>query len=236
MPLPHSVQRVVRLNPGELPAIQRLFAEEAPGLPDGFVQPRGEIELMAYLDGSAGQAFGAFDDRLLQAVGLLRLPGPDACAGQPAFPFVPSADWPQLTAFGECVLVRKWARGRGHQRALIKARALAAQAAGRRWFCAGVHVENRRSWRNLLLSGFLLVGCREEPGQARFGLLRPLNGASLALRPRTVERVALENLAGLQAALAQGLVGAALDGEARLLFREPVRAGALAGRPAARAA
>jgi hypothetical protein len=221
----------VRLNPGELPAIQRLFAEEAPGLPDGFVQPRGEVELMGYLDGSAGQAFGVFDDRLLQAVGLLRLPEPEAFAGQPTFPFVPSADWPQLTAFGECVLVRKWVRGRGHQRALIKARALAAQAAGRRWFCAGVHVENRRSWRNLLLSGFLLVGCRAEPNP-RFGFLRPLHGTALPLRPQTVARVRLDDPVGLQAALAAGLVGAALEEGQRLLFRHPAQASGLSTTPA----
>lgn len=219
-----TLQRVVRLNQADLPTLLRLIAEEAASLPPDFLQARGEPELLGYLDGSRGQAFGVFEGQALQAMALLRLPAKGDFAGSPAFPLVPTPDWPQGTAFLESTLVRRWARGHGLQRRLIKARAIAAEAAGRRWLCTGVHPENVVSWRNLMRSGLLLVGCRPEPAPARFGFLRPLNGASLPLRPGTVRRVHGDNLKDLQSALAVGLIGAALEPDGSLLFRASARA------------
>ncbi|HKY94574.1 MAG TPA: hypothetical protein VJL84_04680, partial [Kiloniellales bacterium] len=155
---------------------------------------------------------------------------------RPPFPYVPAPDWPARTAFGECVVVRAAARGRGYQRLLIKARSAAAEAAGRRWLCAGVHLENGHSWRNLLKSGFLMIGCRDEPPPPRLGFLKPLNGSSLPLRPETVRRVACHDIDGHRAAFRAGLIGAGFDGEERVLYRAPVRAAAVAPGGTARAA
>jgi len=219
---------IQRLMPADLEAVLQLYAEEAPGVAPDHLDPRGPEELAGYLDGSTGRAFGVRDGRRLDAVALLRLPGTDAFPGQPPFPFVPAADWPQLSAFSECTLVRSAARGRGHQRALIRARTAAAEAAGRRWLCAAAHPDNRASWQNLLKSGFVLVGVRREP-KLRLGFLRPLGGASLALRPETERRVGPDDLDAHGAALAEGLVGVALGSDGALLYRRPIRPYALPG-------
>jgi hypothetical protein len=219
---------IQRLMPADLEAVLQLYAEEAPGVPPDHLDPRSAEELAGYLDGSTGRAFGVRDGRRIDAVGLLRLPEATAFAGQPPFPYVPPADWPQLSAFAESTLVRSAARGRGHQRALIKARTVAAEAAGRRWLCAAAHPENRTSWVNLLKSGFVLVGFRQEP-QLRLGFLRPLGGASLALRPETQRRIELADRDGHAGALAEGLVGVALGSDGTLLYRLPVRPYALPG-------
>jgi hypothetical protein len=75
-----------------------------------------------------------------------------------------------------------------------------------------------------------MIGCREEPSPPRLGFLRPLNGSSLPLRPETLRRVALDDVAGHRDAFAAGLVGAGLDEERRVVYRAPVRvAAAVAG-------
>jgi hypothetical protein len=98
---------------------------------------------------------------------------------------VSDADWPLRAAFLENSMVRPASRGRGHQRALIAARADHARAVGRRWLCAGVQLGNRVSWTNLLIFGMSIVGICLDLGYPIIGLLRPLGSRLLGVDPAT---------------------------------------------------
>jgi ribosomal protein S18 acetylase RimI-like enzyme len=212
--------RPVLLAPRDLAAINALHAAAGP-LPPGFLQPKTDAELLARLAGQQGAAHGIFLDGRLAACALLRLPDPAHPNPPPGFPLVPPADWPLLACGMEHALVHPEARGRGLQRALLAARLEHAARMGMRWAFAGVRLANQASWRNLLRAGFAIAGQRHDFGAALLGLLRPVT-APLATGADDARRVAPQDAAGHDAALAAGLVGVALDLAGDVIYR-PLR-------------
>lgn len=218
--------RPILLAPSDLAAIHALHAAADP-LPPGFLQPKTDAELLAHLAGQGGAAHGIVLDGRLVACALLRLPDAAHPNPSPGFPLVPKADWKLLACGMEHALVHPDARGRGFQRALLAARLVHAARAGMRWACAGVRLANQASWRNLLAAGFAIAGQRHDFAAPLLGLLRPV-AAPLATGMDDARRVAPQDAAGHDAALAAGLVGVALDETGDVIYRRVCRAPALA--------
>src|SRR5262245_13589543 len=141
--------------------IQELVTRD---LPRGFLWPRSEQELRAYLDRTVGVAYGVAEDEVLVGWGLLRLPSANAPTSGPPFPLVPSEDQPLRLAFLGNGMVHPDHRRRGHQRALYAARRRHATGAGMRWLAAGTHLANVASWGNLLDLGMRIAGIRLDTG------------------------------------------------------------------------
>lgn len=167
-----TTQGLRRLEPGDLEALRELEAQAASGLPAGFMQPKPVAHLLAALRGESGSAWGVERQGRLLAAALLTVPR--AQAGDPAFPRIPAQDWPAACGFLSHALVLPALRGQGLQRALVRARLSHARSAGLRWICAGTHLDNLASWRNLLAQGLAIVGLREDKGHPWLGLLRPV--------------------------------------------------------------
>jgi hypothetical protein len=188
-------------------------------VPDGFLRPKTDADVCGYLDGTDGVAYGLVEDGDLIGLGLLRIPtGPHAFTGPP-FPLVPADDWPLRACFLEHGMVHPRARGRGHQRALLDARLRYAATTAMRWTCAGVRLANVASWRNLLASGLVIAGIRFDPGFPVIGLLRACDGRSLAAPAGDEVRVAIDDAAGHEAALAQGRVGVRIADDGTVRYR-----------------
>lgn len=211
--------RLERLYPDDLPDLVALQAAICAEFPAGYLQLRSPHRLGELLAGQGGLAFGLRQGGQLLAAGLLRLPGPPGV--RLTFPGVPPHDWPGAAALAEGALVAPEARGLGLQRRLLDRRAAAAASRERRWLCAATRLENGASWRNLLRAGFRLVGIREQGGVTQIALLRPLRTACFLLEERIDRRVTAADATGHAEALAAGLVGTALDGEARITYCRP---------------
>lgn len=229
MPTPDAADLppIRRLTPADLPALLELRATAAAGLPPGFVWPKTEAQLRAYLDG-ASAAFGvAGSDGALSACALLHLPAAGRPNPGPAFPRVPGADWPLRACGLEGTVVRPAARGRGLQRALVDARLAGATRAGMRWAYAGVRLDNAVSWANLLARSLVIVGMRFDPGYPILGLLRPLDLGALRTDPGDRVPVGAGDPARHQAALDAGYVGVRLATDGSVTYERLVT---LAGR------
>lgn len=212
---PRFVRRLTIDDLGDALALQRSVGDR---LPAGYLFPKTDDELRAYLDGPRGAAWGIGSVGGLRAVALLRLPAPDQTFSGPPFPLVPAGEI-GLTCFLENTIVHPEERGRGHHRALLDARFAAAGALGKRWICAGVHLENRRSWSNLLAAGLAIVGMRRDLGYPVIGLLRPADRGVLATDAGIDRQVAVEDVAAHDAALRDGWVGLLLLPDGRVLYR-----------------
>jgi GNAT superfamily N-acetyltransferase len=207
-----------RLSLADLPALIELRATIMAGLSPGFVWPRTEAQLCAYLDGT-GAAFGvAGSNGTLDACALLRLPDAGQNNPGPVFPLVPKADWPLRACGLEGTVVRPAVRGRGLQRALVDARLAWAASTRMRWACAGVRLENAVSWANLLARGMVIVGIRFDPGYPILGLLRPLGSQALRCEPNDRVAVGAGDPSGHQAALESGHVGVRLAGDRMVIY------------------
>lgn len=209
------VRRLTIDDLGDALALQRIVGD---GLPAGYLFPKTDAELSAYLDGSRGAAWGIGPAGGLRAVALLRLPAPDQSFSGPPFPLVP-ADEIGLSCFLENTIVHPEERRRGHHRTLLDARISAADAMGKRWVCAGVHLENRRSWSNLLAAGLAIVGMRRDFGYPVIGLLRPADRDVLATDAGSDRPVAVAEVEAHDAALREGWVGLRLLPDGRVLYR-----------------
>jgi GNAT superfamily N-acetyltransferase len=213
--------RVRQLRSADLADVLEV-QRSAEGAPADFLLPKSEGELREYLDGSRGVACGLVDEGRLVAVSLLQVPSarrPNG--GGVPFPLVPAADWPLRACFLQNTIVRPEARGRGYQRALFDARLAHASLAKMKWVCAGVHLENRASWANLLAKGMVIGGIRFDPGYPIIGLAR-------AFDPRAVRTLAEDARAldprdgkAIEAATRAGYVGVRLE-DASLRFERLV--------------
>jgi GNAT superfamily N-acetyltransferase len=164
-----------KLEVTDLDAILALQREVNTDLPAGFVRFKDESQLLAYLNGELGAAFGLFDGRALLAIALLRIPSLDHPHQLEPLPrILPKEDWSLHTAVYESAMVAPHARGRGYQRMLLDACVVHAKAVGMRWVGGGSRLDNVLSWRNMLVNGMTIVGVRIHQGQAFVGLLQSI--------------------------------------------------------------
>jgi GNAT superfamily N-acetyltransferase len=199
--------QVRELTASDLDDVLRIQELVTRDLPPGFLWPRSEQELRAYLDGTVGVAYGVAEDGALVGWGLLRLPSAGASYAGPPFPLVPSEDQPLRLAFLGNGMVHPDHRRRGHQRALYAARRQHAARAGMRWLAAGTHVANVASWGNLLDLGMRIAGVRLDTGYPLIGLLEGLGEHRLATDADVATLVPLADPAQHQSALDAGFVG-----------------------------
>jgi ribosomal protein S18 acetylase RimI-like enzyme len=188
-------------------------------LPDGFLLPKSDDELRGFLDGSRGVACGVIEAGRLVAVSLLQVPSarrPNG--GGVPFPLVPPADWPLRACFVQNTIVRPEARGRGHQRALFDARLAHARLAKMKWVCAGVHLENRASWANLLASGMVVGGIRFDPGYPVIGLALSFDPRALRTDPADAREIDARDGKAIEAATRSGYAGVRVAPGGALVF------------------
>jgi GNAT superfamily N-acetyltransferase len=202
-----QMPRVRRLSAADLDAVDALQRQVGADLPAGFMRSKGEHELMAYLDGTHGRAYGIVGQGAVWAMALLRIPSPLCPNPGPPFPRVPATDWPRHAALLENAMVHPRMRGRGLQRALTDVRIAYARAAGMRWVCAGVHFDNLASWRNLLANGMRITDSRERFGRPLLALLRPFDEMALPSNPGDRRWVRAQDAAGHRSALQAGYLG-----------------------------
>ena len=128
----------------DLPHIIELQRAVAAELPEGYIRPKTESDLRAYVEGPIGAQHSGVCRPRFASDSLLRIPNEwyPNCASVP-FPLVPRDDWPLRACFAESTMVLPGARGRGFQRALRSARLLHAASAQMRRGCAGVHLGTR---------------------------------------------------------------------------------------------
>lgn len=208
-----------RLTISDVGRVQALQATVARDLPPGFLRPKTDAEVCAYLDGTDGVAYGLVDGATFAAIGLLRIPtGARAMTGPP-FPLVPPDDWPWRACFLEHAMVHPDARGLGYQRALLDARLGYAARTAMRWTCAGVRLDNVASWRNLLAAGLVIAGIRFDLDAPVIGLLRACDGTSLAAPAGDETVVAIDDDAGHRAALGDGRVGVRIASDGSVRYR-----------------
>ncbi len=184
------------------------------GLPHGFLRGKSEQELHAYLGGSLGVAYGVFGTpdghgtAALLSMALLRLPTPAHPMAGECFPHVPPADWPLRAAFLEQAMVLPEARGLGHHQALVRVRiAHARRCKLARWICAGVHLANAGSWRNLMRLGLVIAASRTRGGATTLALLMRLNDVVLHTDPCSQRWVIGHDAEGHASALEAGYFG-----------------------------
>lgn len=207
------------LEPTDLDAVVALQADVRGTTPTGFVLGRTRESWRAALAGVGDRAYGVFEGGELQAAALLRLPDPARPYIGPPFPGVPDADLLLHAAFLENALVATAARGRGLQRALIDVRLAQAEAAGMRFACAGVRLDNVASWRNLLACGMVISGIRREPGADLLALLRGFGPAAADIDRHDEGRVPADDAAAHERALRCGCVGVAVDADGAVVYR-----------------
>jgi hypothetical protein len=216
-----EMPRVRQLASADLPAIVELQQSVLADLPAGFLRPRTANELAGYLDGTRGAAFGIEDGAGLAATGLVTLPS----ASEPGETLateiarrgvvysagmrerISDEDWMRGTCFLGNDMVRRAARGRGYQRALITARLAHAAAADMRWAFSGVHLGNAASWRNLLAHGMAIIVVRFDPRHPVIGLIRAVSAPSIATDASDRLAVAAHEPSQHEAAVKAGYVG-----------------------------
>ena len=204
-----------RLGQQDAMDAQRLQARIALATPPGHLRDRTRDEFADIFSGKRGAAFGMRDDAgELIAMGLLVTM--DGRPDGPSFPRIPAEDWAQHCAFMESTMVLPHARGRGYQRLLLHMRMAEAKARGVRWFCAGVHRSNAPSLRNLIATGFAVVGMR---GDCVFGLLRRADGAPLAMDAEDLKCAPLAAAEPHQRALRGNYIGVRTHGDALVYAR-----------------
>lgn len=178
--------------------------------PADRVRMRNAAVLGRYLDASRGLAFGidaAPGARALDAVGLLHLPSAVMPNNEPGMPLVPVADWPLDSALLMGGMVRPARRGRGLQRLLIDCRRRAALAVGMRWVCAGVVLGQVASISNLMRSGFVITGIRDEAVGPVLALVSSASGRSVATAADRRASVGLADARSIARLLADGHAG-----------------------------
>ncbi|NWG23094.1 MAG: hypothetical protein HXY30_01540 [Pseudorhodoplanes sp.] len=215
-----GLSHVARLGPEHLDAMTRLQDRVARDLPEGYVRPKTPDDLAGYAEGRLGAAFGIVADDALLAMSLLQLPSESQPnRGAVPMPRVPAADWPRHACFLANTMVLPAARGRGCQRALIEARFAHAAQAGMKWVCAGVHLANTASWRNLLARGMAIVGLRLDSGYPVIGLTASLH-APLPVRETAGQMTvgALDHMRH-EFALRHGYVGVRLAPDGGVVYR-----------------
>jgi GNAT superfamily N-acetyltransferase len=198
---------VRQLTLEDLDAIKTLQHDVKATLSAELLQLKEEHELTAYIDGTMGAAFGIFDQDILMAMALIRIPSAEYPNLLPPLPYVPKLDCSLHTAVLENAMVAPAARGRGYQRMLVNMRVSHAKAVGMRWVGAGSRLGNVISWRNLLASGMALVALRVNNGQAVIGLLRPLTDDALPSSIVNRRLVAIHDTDGHLHALESGYIG-----------------------------
>jgi hypothetical protein len=204
----HPTTRTRLLTAADLPAAIALQRHVENDLPAGFLRGKTESELVAYLGGAVGVAYGVCSGDELLSMGLLRLPARQHPLAGECFPLVPQADWPLRIAILEHAMVSPSARRSGHQQALICARiAYAKRCAGVRWIGAGVQLANAASWRNLLRGGLVLVKSRTQAGRTLVALLMNVDDATLQTRPSDQRWVIEQDAERHAAALSAGYFG-----------------------------
>ena len=209
-----------RLDIADLREVVALQDTVTDGLPQGYVRKMSAEDLRSYLDGSQGRAYGFGEPGALECMSNLKIPSeryPNP-GGLP-FPIVPPADWPRHAAFVANTLVLPVARGRGYQRALLERRIEDAGACGMRWLCAGAHLENMISWRNLLARGFAVAGMRLDYGFPVIGLVFPYDREALTSDPADALRIPLRDVAGQQSAFAESYIGVRVDPDGTIEYQ-----------------
>jgi len=215
-----AVEPMRRLAPADLGDVVALQDAVTAVLPQGYVRRMSDGDLRAFLDGSAGLAYGYGAPGALVCMSFLKIPSarhPNP-GGMP-FPIVPAEDWERHAGFVANTLVLPEARGRGYQRALLDRRLVDAKAAGMRWLCGGAHLENVVSWRNLVARGFVVAGMRRDYGFPVIGLLYGYDPAALAADPDDALRIPLRDLSAHEAAFAKGYVGVGIDADGSLVYQ-----------------
>ena len=223
---------VRRLTTDDTAAVVGLQAAVLAGLPPGFLFPKDEVEFRAYLDGALGGAWGVVDDGALVAASLLRVPAESRPNAPPRFRLVPEEDWPLHACFLQNTMVLPVARGRGYQRALLDARLSHAAAIGMRWVGAGISLQNRVSWANLLARGMVVADIRLDLGHPIIGLLRASDPSALASDASQQRVVGASGPAQHHAALQDGYVGVRLAPDQSVIFQRlssPAARAALSG-------
>jgi GNAT superfamily N-acetyltransferase len=205
---PSHYARQLTLN--DLDAVKSLQHEVKVTRSADLIQLKEEHELTAYLDRTIGVAFGVFDDDVLTAMALIRIPSAEYPNLLSPLPHVPKHDCSLHTAFLENAMVAPAARGRGYQRMLVDMRMAHAKAVGMRWVGAGARLGNVISWRNLLASNMAIVALRITNGQAVIGLLRPLIDDTLPSSIVNRRLVAIGDTDGHLHALESGYIGTRL--------------------------
>lgn len=208
---------VRRLAPGDLPALLALQEAVEKQLPAGFLWPKPEAELRAFLHGAGGGAWGIAAGSALLGAGLLRVPDPRQPLGGPRFRLVPESDWTLHTAFLEHAMVRPLARRRGCHRVLLDVRLGAARAAGMRWVCGGVRLSNPPSWASLLARGLAIADMRVDLGEPMIGLLASL-AAPLTTDPADRRAVPADDPLLHRRALDDGYVGVRLAPDRTVVY------------------
>lgn len=198
---------VRQLTLNDLDAIKALQRDVKATLSADLLQLKEEPELTAYLDGIMGAAFGIFDQDILTAMALIRIPSAEYPNLLPPLPHVPRLDCSLHTAVLENAMVKPAARGRGYQRTLVNMRTAHAKAVGMRWIGAGSRLGNIISWRNLLASNMAIVALSVNNGQAVIGLLRPLIDNTLPSSIVNRRLVATHDTDGHLRALESGYIG-----------------------------
>jgi GNAT superfamily N-acetyltransferase len=252
MSISASLPRVRQLTRADLSGILELQQAVAADLPAGFQRPRTASELEAYLDGRRGVAYGIGEGGALTASSLLTLPRADAPAetldaeiARRGVVFskglrerISELDWARATCFLENDMVRREARGRGYQRALVTARLAYAASLNMRWAFAGVHLRNAVSWRNLLAHGMAVVVLRFDPRHPVIGLIRSFDAVAIATDPSDQLSVAAHEPSQHQAALLDGYIGVATAADGGVLYQKVLpsvaRVSPAAPRPAER--
>jgi GNAT superfamily N-acetyltransferase len=214
---------VRQLTVADLTDIIELQEAVTAGLPVGFIRSKTESELLAYLDGTLGVAYGVVERGIVEgaallAMALLRIPDENHPNNGLPFPLVPAEDWPLCACFLENTMVLPAARGRGYQRTLLDARLSRAASAKMRWICAGVQLQNSVSWANLLAEGMAIAGIRFDPGYPVIGVLGSFD-ALLTSDPSDQVSVRAHDHTGHQAALQDGYIGVGLARDGAVLYQ-----------------
>jgi GNAT superfamily N-acetyltransferase len=219
--MPPAVRILGAADLGEVVALQEAVTG---GLHEGYVRKMAEADLRAFLDGTAGRAYGVGAAGSLECFAMLRIPSkarPNPSVGPP-FPIVPPEDWPLHAAFVANTLVLPASRGRGYQRALLERRIADAEAAGMGWLCGGAHLSNVVSWRNLLARGFVIGGVRVDIGLPAIGLVFGYGARSIATDPGDALYVPLGDVAAHQDAFAKGRVGVRVDPDGTIAYQRRI--------------
>jgi hypothetical protein len=238
--------RARQLAPADLNGLLDLQQAVAADLPAGFLRPRSASELAGYLDGTRGVAYGISDGGALAATALLTLPSAaepgeslEAEIAKRGVVFsmrlrerISARDWTRATCFLENAMVRREARGRGYQRALLTARLAHAASLDMRWAFAGVHLHNAVSWRNLLAHGMAIVVVRVDPQHPMIGLIRSFDASAVATDPSDRLSVAAHEPSQHQAALLDGYIGVGIGADGGVIYQKLLPAVARSAPPA----
>jgi GNAT superfamily N-acetyltransferase len=208
-----------QLSIADFKAILALQSAVGATLPAGLVRFKEEHELISYLDGDLGAAFGIFNDDELIATALLRIPSVEHPHQWESLPRIsPKQDWVLHTAFLENAMVVPKARGRGYQRVLLDARVAYAKAVGMKWIGGGARLDNLVSWRNMLANGMMIVGMRIHEGSASVGLLQSFESV-LPTSFTDFRLVRTENISEHVSALDAGYVGTQLASSGVVIYQ-----------------